>query len=794
MNGGPRCDLCGFRDGHKDLSLMTCTSCGLRVHKECYGWESYLHSQFECWACQAVGKSFQIEAYDKNGKRKRLTQKVRPTKCELCDVSTGNHAMHPLYEAGCGNKARQITRIDPKTKKPYLAWVHSLCAFGLSLDGYMYGTARDGSINDGETDVTTGDDRSVNSELDRTDEETPEKFGNTVPIHHFCYYLDRPEKDYVSYRQAVEAAQKNRCMFCYSDDTKKDSLRIALVCVAGTEDEHDSFRSKHDSIALNECCPMRMHVGCAKWGTENLYNLQRSFYFPGSSVEDPIYNQFCNLHAADLNGQLSKERQVCLQAQNDEYTGKAPNKPFHNMKAAPKSKRAGINLPPRKRARKRWHDNLDKSEATPVTNMERPTLAKSRKDIAGNHSSTSADGQVIKIFKDLCDRIIGGKVDDLGERKLIIQERKKFWKRTFVQLSSDQFVKTWGSAKTLLRAAIVKDAEKKAKTVDLTESGVAPKRLSLSSGQVSGVTTAPAQRSSSNTTAATSKTWGSSSSDKLDPAGTGGSLSGSASATPAISASAWGSSSSDKTQSVGTWGSSSGSAPAAPANSASTLGSSSSDKPHSAGAWESSSGSATMAPGTSAITWGSSSSGFSSWSASSSAVPAVSDRKSQSADSWGAASSASDHASASGWGSSSKTVQSTSHDTSTSALGTSSSDRAQSTSSWGAAASSSDSAAPTGGWASVTRNTNTNASSWGRSNSGGTQQGGSSAAPSHSAREGSMKAETKMDFAQTKKKFPKAEDKGWEQWSHLFLGPAYSVGEDFKFGEWDSAREVEFWE
>ena len=141
------CDVCLQRSTYRDLRYGECKTCEVGVHLTCYGIGDPQDGKtstvsFECWACQAIGKRFQVEDWTSSGERVRLKQAERPTRCELCGVSTGIHAMHPLFD-NHGNKGRQIQQKDEKM--PRLAWCHTACAQVISLHGgLVFGALRNG--------------------------------------------------------------------------------------------------------------------------------------------------------------------------------------------------------------------------------------------------------------------------------------------------------------------------------------------------------------------------------------------------------------------------------------------------------------------------------------------------------------------------------------------------------------------------------------------------------------------------------------------------------------------------
>jgi hypothetical protein len=226
------CDVCGLKDGQKNRKLIHCTECQLSVHKDCYGMDSYEKDFFCCWACRAVGKSFQVEAHDENGNRLQILQSSRPKNCVLCSIKDGFHAMHPLYDAS-GTKGRQM-HLEESNKT--LAWAHTLCAFFLTRSGFLYGCSRDGGSDYYEdpedANEDSDDDRSNNPELIDESAENSD-YGEYAPVHHFVYRggINARDED-KNVGRKISRLKQLKCYVCGADDKPKDVLRICLqVCL-----------------------------------------------------------------------------------------------------------------------------------------------------------------------------------------------------------------------------------------------------------------------------------------------------------------------------------------------------------------------------------------------------------------------------------------------------------------------------------------------------------------------------------------------------------------------------------
>ena len=84
----------------------------------------------------------------KPGERPRsILISSRSTECSLCPVTTGNHAMHLLYDTH-GKEGTPKTLLPNKHKglEERVTWVHTLCAMFIGKhEGVIFGCQKDGT-------------------------------------------------------------------------------------------------------------------------------------------------------------------------------------------------------------------------------------------------------------------------------------------------------------------------------------------------------------------------------------------------------------------------------------------------------------------------------------------------------------------------------------------------------------------------------------------------------------------------------------------------------------------------
>jgi hypothetical protein len=344
-----KCDICNYSDGHNFLVLIECTDCGVKVHRDCYGMPTFTERYFQCVACHAKDRTFEVEDVT-SGLFLDIPQVGRPNHCDLCghvdeDDSTVR-ALHPLYD-NYGNKARQLYTVLDDGVTPRLAWAHTICGFFLATRQLLYATSRQGVTHEGD-DADVADTRRVNLELDDYEESIiqDDLYQGYAPSHHFVWHRER------KWTQIVKEHQKYlTCGICgkSDDDSKKKHeriFRVAVQCTANEKFEYHLFQSTHTkSLKDDDTCTRAYHVGCARYynDTTNDSNtnsnddtnnnsikkkkpLRRVYYFPGlppsddkvppsddkekESSLDPIRCIYCKLHAQDVNAEEAAQREL----------------------------------------------------------------------------------------------------------------------------------------------------------------------------------------------------------------------------------------------------------------------------------------------------------------------------------------------------------------------------------------------------------------------------------------------------------------------------------------------------
>lgn len=315
-----RCDVCLRKDGSRGFILQKCKTCGLNVHGDCYGMaeSTEKNPDWQCWACRAIGKIIEgrkpgredRHGRDQPGYLEKVVQTARPTRCELCSITDGIHAMHPLYDAP-GKKGRQL--LLPATggaeKDVQPAWVHTLCAMAHAASRSstgVYGCDVNGVFENADDDEK--DDKSATSESSKE---------GMADTHHFVIsgmdFVTGDEMNSTWIPHIQEFRDSVVCHVCGRKSKRNPDLRIPIQCCAGEEDEYEEFRKVHS----NAECFQGMHVGCAMWGKHG--RARQVFFYPGTYkdatvFQEPVSEFFCPKHANELPQNASKRSSLVQRA------------------------------------------------------------------------------------------------------------------------------------------------------------------------------------------------------------------------------------------------------------------------------------------------------------------------------------------------------------------------------------------------------------------------------------------------------------------------------------------------
>lgn len=292
-----RCDVCQKIDGFRGMNMQTCKSCGVCVHEECYGLENShekkKYSKWECHACKLVGRSLDT-GRTKDGDKKYVKVTSRPTRCVLCSVKTGIHAMHLLY-TDHGQDGRPLVIRNRKDNTEEIAWVHTLCASFINAfaqtKSLVYGCYEDGSYEE-NSHVSNEIDDDEEDDHDRIKLDYREDGGNkdaliVYPHHYVIVQKEDGEENNWTLRLNEMRNSKLKCFGCGHTDER--SLRIPIQC------------------SYDEKCCVAFHVGCARWegsGKDNKKIVFRPISENDGTAFPETTKAFCEVHAQ----QRMKER------------------------------------------------------------------------------------------------------------------------------------------------------------------------------------------------------------------------------------------------------------------------------------------------------------------------------------------------------------------------------------------------------------------------------------------------------------------------------------------------------
>ena len=280
---------------------------------------------------------------DTGSHREKNRQETRPVECVLCNIKTGIHAMHPLFDTH-GPEGRQLVLSASgagfKRTEQRLAWVHSLCAqfigcysgtmgcvYGIydggkfEGDGQVYeigtkvskdfeGGVFSGQVvnfhkneqlytvryEDGDEEdleeheleeilVSKKKSRTENGDVSDNVNDNDENSSNAddlVATEAFCISTGK------GYDKVIKESRELKCTICNSND--KHSLRIPVQCKAYDPKEFKEFKKCHKKSVKNPICTLAVHVGCARWATHNYASvkgksLRMCYFYPGQKAD-----------------------------------------------------------------------------------------------------------------------------------------------------------------------------------------------------------------------------------------------------------------------------------------------------------------------------------------------------------------------------------------------------------------------------------------------------------------------------------------------------------------------------
>ena len=396
---------------------------------------------------RAVGRTFQAVESHLSSDIFEIEQKQRPVKCALCSVSSGIHAMYPLFDYH-GKGGRQIcitTKTNDKNgngKERVLVWAHALCALYLASVGFMYACFKDGEyIGMDEEEKDNSDSRPPNPEVENT-KKFQRMYGDAMP--HFRYYMTPPSGKLDVWTKSIRENQRElKCIECGLKDDGK-SMRIPLQCVANDQTEYAEHRKKHrernNDIAP---CTQALHVGCARWADEST-SLRKCYYFPGSTKSDgsvdyvdTVHCLYCKTHAENVDDNYQK-----LMKQNNSLFEKKKLTERNQLDRKHQQRIRTINLAPKATSTICRPVPRMKSMNPGSKGTDREPRDKRSRQISSDMPIATKDN-VNQIFNDLVSHR-----DEIARNPTsTINGRKKRWKNKMSGLSTADFDNVWTKAR-----------------------------------------------------------------------------------------------------------------------------------------------------------------------------------------------------------------------------------------------------------------------------------------------------------------------------------------------------------
>ena len=165
-----------------------------------------------------------------DGDKKFVEVRSRPTRCVLCSVKTGIHAMSLLY-SDHGKNGRPLVIKNRKDNTEEVAWVHTLCASFINAfaqtKSLIYGCYADGSYEEGSHVSNESDgEEDDHDRIDLDYRENGEDLLTVYPHHYVIVQKEDGEENNWTLRLNEMRNSKLKCYGCGHTDER--SLRIPI--------------------------------------------------------------------------------------------------------------------------------------------------------------------------------------------------------------------------------------------------------------------------------------------------------------------------------------------------------------------------------------------------------------------------------------------------------------------------------------------------------------------------------------------------------------------------------------
>ncbi len=174
---------------------------------------------------KVVGKEIVVSKKDEE--LKKVAIKSRSKRCALCSISSGNHAMHPLYNIS-GPEGRPIV-YKKRGVEDGIVWVHTLCAMFITCyentKGMIYGCYEDGSYENEDGILASVDEEGDDEKI--IDLDFRKKPGSPVlltPVHHHMV-IENQDVDAIG---KIEEFRELKCTVCKKQDSNARRIPVQV--------------------------------------------------------------------------------------------------------------------------------------------------------------------------------------------------------------------------------------------------------------------------------------------------------------------------------------------------------------------------------------------------------------------------------------------------------------------------------------------------------------------------------------------------------------------------------------